>query len=122
MLVGRCYEAEQILPFASWVDAFRAGHVDAETDVLAKLSPLCRAEIARLLPRLASPEGAPAPTPVDYRQLFESVAELVRQLVLRRPSVLILEDLHWGDLLSEPTPPAPAAISTTRSRTGMGTS
>jgi DNA-binding SARP family transcriptional activator/predicted ATPase len=100
VLVGRCYEAEQILPFAAWVDAFRAGHVDAETDALAKLTPLCRAEIARLLPRLASREGAPAPHPVDYRQLFESVAELVRQLVLRRPSVLILEDLHWGDEMS----------------------
>ena len=100
VLVGRCYEAEQILPFASWVDAFRAGHVDNDTDTLARLTPLCRAEIARLLPRLASPEGAPAPTPVDYRQLFESVAELVRQLVLRRPSVLILEDLHWGDEMS----------------------
>jgi DNA-binding SARP family transcriptional activator/predicted ATPase len=100
VLIGRCYEAEQILPFASWVDAFRAGQVETETDVLAKLSPLCRAEISRLLPRLAAAEGASAPIPVDYRQLFESVAELVRQLVLRRPSVLILEDLHWGDEMS----------------------
>ena len=29
VLVGRCYEAEQILPFAPWVDALRAGRVDA---------------------------------------------------------------------------------------------
>ena len=36
VLVGRCYEAEQILPFASWVDALRAGHVDAEQEVLAE--------------------------------------------------------------------------------------
>jgi predicted ATPase len=39
-------------------------------------------------------------TPVDNRQLFESVAHLVRHLVLRRPTLLILEDLHWGDEMS----------------------
>jgi tetratricopeptide (TPR) repeat protein len=34
VLVGRCYEAEQILPFASWVDAFRAGHINDAREVL----------------------------------------------------------------------------------------
>jgi DNA-binding SARP family transcriptional activator/predicted ATPase len=100
VLVGRCYEAEQILPFGSWVDALRAGHVNGEKEVLESLNPLWRTELARLLPELGVPGHGPAQSPVDYRQLFESVAQLVRHLVLRQPVVLILEDLHWGDEMS----------------------
>ena len=37
---------------------------------------------------------------MDHRQLFDSVAQLVRHLVLRHPVLLILEDLHWGDEMS----------------------
>ena len=95
VLVGRCYESEQILPFASWVDALRAGHVDADREALENLNPLYRTELARLLPELG--RAGPEPGPVDYRQLFESVAQLVRHLVLPQPLMLILEDLHWGD-------------------------
>src|SRR6266540_3545945 len=100
VLVGRCYEAEQILPFAAWVDALRAGRVDADKDVLESLKPLWRTEVARLLPEMGVPGYGPGQNPVDYRQLFESVAQLVRQLVLHQPVVLILEDLHWGDEMS----------------------
>src|SRR6266508_1543075 len=100
VLVGRCYEAEQILPFASWVDALRAGHVNEEREALESLNPLWRTELARLLPELSLPGYGPGQNPVDYRQLFESVAQLVRQLVLHQPVMLILEDLHWGDEMS----------------------
>src|SRR6266511_4255848 len=100
VLVGRCYEAEQILPFAAWVDALRAGRVDADKDFLESLKPLWRTEVARLLPELGVPGHGPGQNPVDYRQLFESVAQLVRQLVLHQPVVLILEDLHCGDEMS----------------------
>lgn len=100
VLVGRCYEAEQILPFAPWVDALRVGRVDVEKEVLEGVDPLHRTELARLLPELGVPGHGPVQNPVDYRQLFESVAQLVRHLVLRQPAVLILEDLHWGDEMS----------------------
>jgi DNA-binding SARP family transcriptional activator/predicted ATPase len=100
VIVGRCYEAEQILPFAPWVDALRGGHIDAEREVLESLDPLYRTELARLLPELGVPGHGPALSPVDYRQLFESVAQIVRHLVLRQPVVLVLEDLHWGDEMS----------------------
>jgi DNA-binding SARP family transcriptional activator/predicted ATPase len=100
VLLGRCYEAEQILPFASWVDAFRAGHVDRGEEALAGLDAPWRAELARLLPELAAPGHAPPQGPVDHRQLFDGVTQLVRHLVLRQPVLLILEDLHWGDEMS----------------------
>ena len=100
VLVGRCYEAEQMLPFASWVDALRAGRIDAEAEVLDSLDPLCRMELARLLPAVSLPGRSPGQTPVDYRQLFESVAQLVRHLALRQPLMVVLEDVHWGDEMS----------------------
>ena len=100
VLVGRCYEAEQILPFAPWVDAFRAGRVHLEREVLAACSASCRAELSRLLPELGLPGQVPGLTPIDYRQLFDSVAQLTRHLVLPRPTVLILEDVHWADEMS----------------------
>jgi DNA-binding SARP family transcriptional activator/predicted ATPase len=100
VLVGRCYEAEQILPFAAWVDAFRTGHLDREGEVLEALGPLWRKELTRFLPELDVPGGGLDPGPVDYRQLFETVAQLVRQLVVRQPLLLVLEDLHWGDEMS----------------------
>jgi DNA-binding SARP family transcriptional activator/predicted ATPase len=100
VLVGRCYEAEQILPFASWVDSFRAGQIDAEQHGLEGFPARWRAELARLLPGIAVPGQGPPPGPVDYRQLFESVAQLLRHLVLHQPVLLILEDLHWADEMS----------------------
>jgi DNA-binding SARP family transcriptional activator/predicted ATPase len=100
VLVGRCHEAEQILPFAPWVDALRTGHVDRDTEAIEGLNPPWRTELARLLPELGVRGHGPPQDPVDYRQLFESVAQLVRHLALRRPVLLILEDLHWADEMS----------------------
>jgi DNA-binding SARP family transcriptional activator/predicted ATPase len=100
VLVGRCHEAEQILPFAPWVDAFRSGHVERDTEVIGGLNPQWRTELARLIPELGAPDHGLPQDPVDYRQLFESVAHLVHHLVLPRPVVLILEDLHWADEMS----------------------
>jgi len=100
VLVGRCHEAEQILPFAPWVDALRTGHVDRDTEAIEGLNPSWRTELARLLPELGVPGHGPPQDPVDYRQLFESVAQLVRHLALPRPVLLILEDLHWADEMS----------------------
>ena len=100
VLVGRCHEAEQILPFAPWVDALRTGHVDRDTEAIEGLNPPWRTELARLLPELGARGHGPPQDPVDYRQLFESVAQLVRHLALPRPVLLILEDLHWADEMS----------------------
>lgn len=98
VLVGRCYESEQILPFGPWVDAFRTGQVVTGEEVLGALEPVWRAELGRLLPEVEGP-GLPPPSD-DQRRLFESVSRLVERLAAVQPVALLLEDLHWADEMS----------------------
>ncbi len=94
VLIGRCYESEQILPFGPWLDALRASHVLAD---LGGMAPAWRAELGRLLPELAEPGAPPAPGGIDYRQLLESVVQAMRHLARGHLLLVILEDVHWAD-------------------------
>jgi len=98
VLLGRCYETEQILPFGPWVDAIRTGQVIPDIEPLDGLPPVWRAELARLFPELGEP--ALVTGAEDYRRLFEAVAQVVEHLAARQPLLLILEDLHWADEMS----------------------
>jgi DNA-binding SARP family transcriptional activator len=98
MLLGRCYESQQILPFGPWVDALRGGEVSQEAETLQDLAPVWRAELSRLLPEFSTPD-LPAPSE-DLLRLFESVAQLVERLTMQGPLALVLEDLHWADEMS----------------------
>jgi DNA-binding SARP family transcriptional activator/pimeloyl-ACP methyl ester carboxylesterase len=100
VLLGRAYESDQILLFGPIVDALRNGQVDRDHDVLDAIGPLRRAELARLLPEVAAADAHRLPTQVDYRRLFESIAELMALLAIREPLLLVLEDLHWADELT----------------------
>ena len=99
VLIGRAYEAEQILPFGPWVDAIRSARVLEDPDVLRHVSAAWRDELTRLFPELAEGDR-PAEGPADYRRLFEAVARLIEAVTLRTPLVLILEDVHWADEMS----------------------
>ena len=97
VLVGRSYESEQILPFGPWADALRA-RVAADGELLERLGPTLRAELARVMPEVsATPAGGGA---ADAHRLFESVAQVIERLAGRRPLLIVLEDLHWADELS----------------------
>ncbi|HWP35553.1 MAG TPA: AAA family ATPase [Thermodesulfobacteriota bacterium] len=100
VLLGRCYELEQILPFRPWVDALGSGLAGLPPAELEDLSPVWRAELARLLPEWAE-AGLPAPLASDDPlRLFEAVAQLVASLAARQPLAVVLEDLHWADEMS----------------------
>src|SRR5262245_41310971 len=98
VLLGRCYESQQILPFGPWVDALRGGGVSQDAKTLQDLAPVWQAELSRLLPEASAPS---LPTPSDdLMRLFESVAQLVERLTLQGPLAVVLEDLHWADEMS----------------------
>ena len=97
ILLGRCYESEQVLAFGPWVDAFRAGH--AIEDLRTMAAPW-RAVLAHLLPELGGPDVEPLKTPPDSLKVFESVTAAIGVLAERRRLLLVLEDLHWADEMS----------------------
>jgi len=98
VLFGRAYESAQILPFGPWVDAIRNSGLLAEEATLSGLSPVWRAELARLFPELAGPD-LPAPSD-DYLHLFESLVHLIAHVAAARPITIVLEDVHWADEMS----------------------
>jgi predicted ATPase len=99
-LLGRSYEAERVLPYRPWVDAFRSSLLISCADLLEELAPAWRAELARLFPELGELEPRWATGAEDYLRLFEAIAQLLAHLARRQPLLLALEDLHWADEMS----------------------
>ncbi len=103
VLSGRCYESQQLLPFAPWVELFRAAGVPLDREILDALEAPWRAELARILPELAAGQDAPGSetaAAAQHGHLFEAIARLVAKLGAREPLLLTLEDLHWADEMS----------------------
>ena len=101
IMLGRCHESEQALPFAPWLDILKAARPLADAEWLAALAPALRRELGRLLvdfaPGAVADAGTPAP---DYLMLFEAVSVLLAHVSGRQPLLVIVEDLHWADEMS----------------------
>ena len=96
VLQGQCLEQGELeLPYAPLLGALRPLVRDADP-ALDALSPGSRAHLASLLPSLGSPTSGDG-TGDGQMRLFESLLELLHQLSVRRPLVLVLEDMHWAD-------------------------
>jgi len=50
IIVGRCYESEQILPLGPWVDAFRKEPSSSKIRTCSRILVELRAELGRLFP------------------------------------------------------------------------
>ncbi|HKP62800.1 MAG TPA: AAA family ATPase [Polyangiales bacterium] len=125
VLRGRCYEREE-LPYKALdplIDALSSHLVQLDAAVAAELLPPTMPFLAALFPALnratAVAALGPAPEvadPRDRRRLaFRALRDLCRKLSQRRPLVLFIDDLQWGDvdsaqplqeLLASPDPPA----------------
>ncbi len=101
VLVGRARE-ELPVPFGPYLDALShlVTHLDA--GVLAEHVAEHGAELGRLVPELATRLGSlPELTPTDpeterYR-LYRSVVGILASVCAVRPTVLVLDDLHFAD-------------------------
>jgi tetratricopeptide (TPR) repeat protein len=125
VLTGRCYERESV-PYKAW-DSL----VDALVEHLQRLPPavtqrLLQAdarELARVFPTLRRLGKLPEdPTPeaenlADSRlRAFRALKDILHEVSQRRPLVLYIDDLQWGDvdsarlMASLLSPPAPRLL------------
>ncbi len=103
ILVGHCSEHDEAvayLPFVEILEDFidRESNPDVLRAALGEQAP----ELARLIPKLKNilPE---LPPPLDLpptqarRHLFNCFFDFVARIASQRPTLMILEDLHWAD-------------------------
>ena len=102
---GDCFQQDASLPYAPWIDALRMFFSPLSAAAIRQtLGPLT-SEINKLLPELQSlipdvrPNSPLEPAAEKYRS-FESLSRLLLSADAPRSSLIILEDLHWGDSLS----------------------
>jgi DNA-binding CsgD family transcriptional regulator/tetratricopeptide (TPR) repeat protein len=105
ILQGNCFEQSLAFPYAPWIDALRAYFARLDAAQIERLLGPLAPEFMKLLPELALliPQLQPSPSlePVAEKyRLFESFTRLGSSLTASNPVLLILEDLHWGDVLS----------------------
>ena len=114
VLVGGCLDlGDDGLPYAPLTEALRGFLRDLPPATVEAILGPARAEIARLLPGVGAQRGKPsargadpdeaaterpdARSGLDQARLFGLVLELLAGLAAERPTVLVLEDLHWAD-------------------------
>ena len=93
-LIGRGREGEDVLTFGPWVEALRQV---LNQDLVARLTPIARVDLARLFPEIADGAVLPPSGIEEGPRIFEAVAHLLRLLSAERPLVIVIEDLHWCD-------------------------
>ncbi|WP_432824703.1 helix-turn-helix transcriptional regulator [Dactylosporangium sp. CA-092794] len=98
VLAGGCVElGGEGLPLAPLVDMLRTiARSTPVEDLQICLGP-ARSELARLLPELAPDDAQGARPEGSPTQLLEHVLGLITRLVVSRPLLLVVEDLHWAD-------------------------
>ena len=99
---GRCWEAGGAPAYWPWVQALRAYVRETDADVLRTQVGVDGADLATLLPELSElVPDLPAATAAEIEgarfRVLESVASFLQEGGVRRPLVVILDDLHAAD-------------------------
>lgn len=102
VLEGSAAEFEQELPFGVVIDALDAYVASLDRHAVDRLAADGLDDLADVLPSLRSlrPANAAAATATERFRSYFAVRELLERLAARQPVVVILDDLHWGDLAS----------------------
>ena len=102
VLWGRCWEGEGAPAFWPWVQVVRAYVETADPAGLRQEMGAGAPDIAQLVPSVRDRlPGLPIPPPVEPEaarfRMFDSLTGFLRAASVRRPLLLVLDDLHWAD-------------------------
>ena len=98
VLYGRCDE-DTLVPHQPFVEALERHLAALPATERDEVIGAARADLARVLPGVAPPEGAAHdddPDTARYRA-FEAVRAVLQSCAAGRPALLVLDDLHWAD-------------------------
>ena len=98
VLYGRCDE-DTLVPHQPFVEALERHLAALPATERDEVIGASRADLARVLPGVAPPEGAAHdddPDTARYRA-FEAVRAVLQSCAAGRPALLVLDDLHWAD-------------------------
>ena len=98
---GRCYETKGQPPYWPWSEAIRSYVLEADPVGLRWQLGARAAEIARIVPELAERLDIEVAETTETEQsrfrLFDSLAAFLGDASRSRPTVVVLDDLHWAD-------------------------
>ena len=102
VLWGRCYEEEGAPPYWPWVQPIRSYVQQCDLDQLRSETGAGAAAVAEIVPelrqKLPGMESLPALEPEQARfRLFDSITSFLKNAAQSRPTMLVLDDLHWAD-------------------------
>ncbi|HUR09479.1 MAG TPA: AAA family ATPase [Nonomuraea sp.] len=98
VLYGGCVElSTEGLAYAPFTAALRQLVREQGTSQIAALLPGgAERDLARLLPEFGEPSGD-GETDTGRARLFEQFLTLLERLASNRPTILLIEDIHWAD-------------------------
>lgn len=102
VLWGRCHHQEGAPPYWLWIQVLRAALQDGTGEELQRDLGAGGAALAQLIPDLAAQRGvqswhAGGLEESTLFQLFDGVTSFLIHQARRRPTLIVLDDIHWAD-------------------------
>ncbi|MEO8120890.1 MAG: AAA family ATPase, partial [Rhodoferax sp.] len=97
-----CYEIERAIAYQPVIDLATQASMTAPEARLRRITPTLLAEIATLVPAMATRLGDPQPLSADFPEarqarLFHALVQLFDALAQGRQLIVMIDDIQWAD-------------------------